>query len=147
MSIFSRVTKYFMGDCGIIKENEDIVNGKIVNSTSSTGSSVTDSQANVSEVIHQKDEHEWIFPCEYIRDMQAKGMSARTAKEYAFDLKSFGVCLDTITSEQITNRLRSLKMSTKRRKLTALRSFAKWRLLDNESHLFMLLSNYKIQEK
>jgi hypothetical protein len=130
-------THKIMGKRGIMEEATEIIDGVIV-TPDEKGSPVEAEQVEIPQEV------EWSFPEEYIEQTANMGVTYKTAKEYSFDLKSFGVCLDTITVEQINNRLRGLAESNKRRKLTALRSYAKWSLRKGNAALFITLSEFKL---
>lgn len=138
MGLFRWFTHSFMGKGGIMNETVVIKDGIVIEEG---GSPIEETK----EIPEMKEETVWEFPEAYVEDMISIGLKVRTAKEYAIDLKSFGVCLDTITVEQIMNRIKGLAESNQRRKITALRSFAKWRLRQNEAQLFITLSEFKLK--
>lgn len=120
----------------IIKDTADIVDGVVL---------------NMEEILPKKEPEcnedetpgEWEFPPEYLEYMTAKNYKERTIKEYYFDLRSFKENLDDIELPAIKERMKGLKLYTKKRKFTALRSFAKFRLTQGEAHLFLVLADYK----
>jgi hypothetical protein len=140
MGLFSMFTHYFMGKSGIIEEGVEILDGKVI--TRDTGEKKTSEE--IKEIPPMKEE--WDIPDDYIEAMIRKGVKERTAKEYAIDVRSFGVDPEFLTVVQIKNRIASLQEASKRRKITALKSYARWLLSVDKTSLWVELSQASTKE-
>ena len=138
MGILQRITHYFMGDRGVDSDIIHIKDGVIMNAEKSTD------QANDSVENSIKDE--WRLPDDYINDMVKAGVKEKTAKEYGFDIASFGINPVELEIEHIKNRLYGLTTASQRRKLTALRSYAKWLISKEEYRLWLKISTMQTKE-
>lgn len=76
-------------------------------------------------------------PAEYLTHLEASGRAKRTIREYTWDLKWWAKLngLHAINLHDVEKILSKLHPSTSRRKIAALRSFAKWKLREGEGRL------------
>jgi len=128
MGFYSWFTNKVMGK---MEEGPEIKDGVIVMQESMEFSPIM--------VEPEEEPEQWEVPDKYIESI-SRTRKPRTVKEYCIDLRSFGVRVENLDREMIENRLRSLKDSTKRRKLTALKSYAKWSLMNGDTKLSVVLA-------
>ena len=138
MGFLQRITHYFMGEKGADSDIIHIKDGVIMNAEKSTD------QANDS--VENSITDEWRLPDDYIEDMVKAGVKERTAKEYGFDIASFGINPVELEIQHIKNRLCGLTTASQRRKLTALRSYARWLMSRNEHQLWLKISAVQTKE-
>lgn len=140
MGILSNITHYFMGKYGNVQTGDEIVDGRVITANNEPGD-----QATKNEALPPMEE-DWDVPVDYIESMVKRGVKERTAKEYAIDVKSFGVNPETLTVDQIKNRISPLREASKRRKITALRSYARWLLSVDKTALWLEISTIGMGE-
>ncbi|MCP3663970.1 MAG: tyrosine-type recombinase/integrase [Gammaproteobacteria bacterium] len=173
MGVFDVFTKYLLGKRGIVEDSELIVDGVICGRDDSDLPSISDNtvipdtseltyvsncvdnkarssdppkkDAKTAEEIVKKTE-KWELPSEYVEFMRAEGKSERTISEYCYDLKSFGekYHLDHIELHELEGCLNGLNSSTARRRVSALKTFSKWRGSEGATHLLLILAQLKL---
>jgi integrase/recombinase XerD len=81
-------------------------------------------------------------PADYIIHLESAGRAKRTIQEYAWDLKWWARLYDpyAIGLHDVEKVLSKLHPSTARRKIAALRSFAKWKLREGDGKLHTVVS-------
>ncbi|MBU1059071.1 MAG: tyrosine-type recombinase/integrase [Proteobacteria bacterium] len=80
---------------------------------------------------------EWAIPEPYLIYLSATGKAERTIQEYRWDLLWWNKqnTLSTITLQNMEGILHKVHPSTARRKIAAIRSFAKWQLREGSGRL------------
>lgn len=138
MGLFWQFTKNIFGKYGKVEDGPEIIDGKIItpypkpeiiqDETGETGIDMEPPNANILD--------------RYIEEMISNGKAERTAKEYCYDIKSFSdpEQIDHITVERIKEVVSKVSVYTARRKLSALQSFAKWRVASGVNHLYLTLA-------
>ena len=86
----------------------------------------------------QADPSSWEVPESYLIHMRAGGKASRTIQEYKWDLQWWNkkADLDTITLQDMERIIHKLHPSTARRKIAAVRSYAKWQLREGCGKLY-----------
>lgn len=140
MGFFRVITHYFMGKCDSIETDHRVKDGKIISNDDAKEESAKENEAVSAMDI------DWEVPVDYIEALVRRGVKEKTAKEYAIDVRSFGINPEDLTVDQIKNRISPLKEATKRRKLTALKSYARWLLSVDKTALWIEISRVKTGE-
>ena len=81
-------------------------------------------------------------PAQYITHLESSGRAKRTIQEYVWDLQRWAKLYDlsAIGLQDLEKVLSKLHPSTARRKIAALRSFAKWQLREGDGRLHTVVS-------
>ena len=84
----------------------------------------------------------FVVPDHYLTHLQSSGRAKRTVQEYTWDLKWWAnrYNLHAIGLHDVEKVLAKLHPSTARRKIAALRSFAKWKLREGDGVLHAVVS-------
>lgn len=138
MGVKEWFTNNFMGNSSERDQRCDIVDGIIMNEERNDAMEPEKVEPEELEPV------EWSLEPEFAANLKKRGMSARTVSEYCIDVKCYGVDPNEITVEQIWNRIGKLAIAGRRRKLTALNAYARWRLTQKDSNLFLVLSNINV---
>jgi len=95
-----------------------------------------------SEPTTAPDPGPFVVPEIYLTHLQSSGRAKRTVQEYIWDLKWWAnrYNLHTIGLHDVEKVLAKLHPSTARRKIAALRSFAKWKLREGDGELHAVVS-------
>jgi integrase/recombinase XerD len=169
MTIFTRWTKRLFGQKDLANETPAIIDGEVINTpkrinvhtpkhtnsdthnAETTAEAATVTDENVEKKIDKrkrKSRQPFGFPGssvpeQYFIFLGSAGRAARTIQEYAWELNWWEQqCkpLPEISLALIEATINTMHPATARRKIAALRSYAKWMLRNGEDRLFITLS-------
>lgn len=138
MGLFWQFTKNIFGKYGKVEDGPEIIDGKIITPypqpeeiQDETVETVEEMKPSGREILDK-----------YMEELVSNGKAERTAKEYCYDIKSFSdpEQIDFITADRIKEVVSKVSVYTARRKLSALQSFAKWRVASGVDHLYLTLA-------
>jgi len=135
MGLFIDFTHRIMGKYGITGQEAIIVDGIFVNE-------MKKQEPEEEPLLVDEPMEKWEVPQEF-KDFIGLTRKRRTVSEYCIDLCSFGVPVESLTVALISDKFRSIKLSTQRRKLTALNIYAEWLSTQNDTRLLIVLIKLK----
>jgi len=135
MGLFIDFTNKIIGKCVTTRQEAKIVDGIFVDK-------MKKQEPEEEPLLVDEPMEKWEVPQEF-KDFIGLTRKSRTVSEYCIDLCSFGVPVESLTVALISDKFRSIKLSTQRRKLTALNIYAEWLSTQNDTRLLIVLIKLK----